>query len=227
MKASDVMTSEVISVSPGHSINHAARVMMQHHVSGLPVLDDDGKLAGMLTEGDLIRRAEIGSPDVAAVADQMDAAADTRAKAYIKSHSWCVGDVMTGSPITVDESTPIGRIAEIMMEHDIKRVPVMRDEHLVGIVSRADLLRGIVTATGDQTAEGDNAVRLAVLTRLGGDVGLSPGKVGVTVRNGWVLLWGRVDEESQRDAARVAAETVNGVKGVTNHLRIMDLPADV
>jgi len=216
MKISEIMTRKVTTVSGATGVRRAARIMLDRGVSGLPVLDDEGRLAGIVTEGDLMRRAELGMSR----ADREDISAEQRARAYVKSHSWSVADVMTTEPVTVEEDTPVGRAAALMVERGIKRLPVMREGQLVGIVSRADLLRAIATANPDATAAGDDAIRRSVLTRLCEDVGLDEDMIAVTAAGGIVHLWGSVETEAEREAARVAAETVRGVAGVDVHMRV-------
>lgn len=216
MLVGDIMTETVISISPDNAVRHAAQLMLDHHVSGLPVLDDNGKLAGMLTEGDLLRRAELGLPTSFALASQ--GSGD-----FIKSHSWRVGDIMTSPVITVDENMSIGQLAATMCNRDIKRAPVMRGDRLVGIVSRADILRGLATAPRESVATGDDAIRRAVSTRLQTELNFNPGLASVTVSDGNVHLWGRVPSENDRRAAQIVAETVEGVRGVTNSLHIIEV----
>lgn len=216
MKMHEIMTRNVATVSGATGVRHAARTMLNQGVSGLPVLDDEGGLAGIVTEGDLMRRAELGISRE----DRKLMSAEQRARAYVKSHSWSVADVMTLDPVTVEEDTPVDRAAALMVKHGIKRLPVIREGRLVGIVSRADLLRAIATARPDATAAGDDAIRRSVLTRLCEDVGLDKDRIAVTVAGGVVHLWGSVDAEPEREAARVAAETVRGVAGVDLHMRV-------
>lgn len=220
MNAKDIMTTKVVTLSLGNSIKHAAQIMLDHHVSGLPVIGDDENLIGVISEGDLLRRTELGLSRLTAP-DQPAAFAEQRAAAYVKSHSWNVGDVMTTSVVKVEEDTSIVQVAALMDEHRIKRLPVMREGKLVGIVSRRDLLRVIVIAKIDATAPGDTAIRRSVLTRLGEDTGLEGEQPSVTVSNGLVHLWGTVGSEVKRDAARVVAEGVRGVAGVADHLRVV------
>ncbi|MCA1370370.1 CBS domain-containing protein [Bradyrhizobium sp. BRP14] len=216
MLAKDIMTKKVLSVSPEHSISHAARTMLENRISGLPVCDDDGKLVGILSEGDLLRRAELGSAAwPSALPDK------TEPRAFTKRHSWRVGDVMTRPVVTVDEDVPLGHVGAMMAANQIKRIPVMRAEEMVGIISRSDILRAIAAAVPDAIAGGDEAVRRAVLARLCSDLGLDRGAVEVTVENGTVSLSGQVESEAEREAARVAAETISGAGGVRNRLRIV------
>lgn len=217
MKAKDIMTTRVVTLSPGNSVRRAAEIMLDRGVSGLPVIDDDARLVGIISEGDLMRRAEFGiRPASAATVSS----SEQRARAYVKSHSRNVGDVMSSKVVTVDEETPVNRIAALMEEHRIKRVPVTRDGKLVGIVSRRDLMRAIVVAKLDEIAPGDAALRRSVMARLGEDAGLETAKLNVTVANGIVHFWGNVSSESQRDAARVVAEGMRGVVGVVDHLHL-------
>ena len=219
MKAKDVMTVDVVSVSPDHSVRNAARIMLDHRISGLPVIDDAGRVVGIITEGDLMRRSELGAQALASV-DRQFSTEENHARAYVKSHSWKVADVMTSDPAKVDEETPLPRIAALMVERGIKRVPVMKEEHLVGIVSRTDLLRILITATFDATAPGDDAIRRSILTRLREDAGIKGGELDLTVADGLVHVSGAVSSQSERDAVRVVAEGVRGVKGFFDHLSL-------
>ncbi|AFL52510.1 CBS domain-containing protein [Sinorhizobium fredii] len=216
MLAKDIMSKNVLSLSPEHSISHAARMMLENRISGLPVCDNSGKLVGILSEGDLLRRAELGS-----AAGRGQVSDRPEPEAFIKGHSWRVGDVMTRDVVTVDEDVPLGRVAAIMAANEIKRIPVVRAGAMVGIISRSDILRTITEATPDVVAVGDEAVRRAVLARLCSDLGLDRGSIDVTIENGNVSLWGQVESEAIREAARVAAETISGAGGVRNRLRIV------
>jgi CBS domain-containing protein len=212
MRAKDVMTTSVASVTPENSVRHAAAIMIARRISGLPVLDDDHIVIGVVTEGDLMRRYELK-------ANQRDVTAgEDSARAYLRSRSWRVGDVMTRPAVTVDSDISIDRIATLMLEKGIKRVPVVSQGVLVGIVSRADLLRGLATITASPMAAGDDALRRATLTRLRQDGGISG--VEVTVRDGIVRLWGVVGSEAERDAARAIVDGIQGAIGVENHLRL-------
>jgi CBS domain-containing protein len=219
MKAKDVMTVDVVRVSPDHSVRHAAGIMLDHRISGLPVIDDAGRVVGIITEGDLMRRSELGAQALAPIDRQFNTE-ENHAGAYVKSHSWKVADVMTPDPVTVDEETPLPRIAALMAERGIKRVPVMRGQHLVGIVSRADLLRALITAKVDATAPGDDAIRRGILTRLREDAGINGDQLTLAVADGLVHVSGAVSSQSERDAVRVVAEGVRGVKGFFDHLSL-------
>jgi len=217
MKARDVMTTDVIVVGPGHGVRSAAKRMLDSGVSGLPVIGDEGQLVGILTQGDLMRRMELGAPLRSA---EEAARSGDALWSYVRDHSWCVQDVMTPRVIAVDEDTPLYRIAEIMEESKFRRVPVTRAGKLVGIVSRADLLHAIVAAPEDRAARGDASLRRAIEARLTADLGLHAPHVGVKVEGGNVILSGTVGTDAMRQAARVAAESVRGSASVTVNLSV-------
>ena len=171
MKVKDVMTTKVVTVSPDNSVKRAAGIMLDKHISGLPVVDDEGKLVGLISEGDLLRRSELGLRIIAA--PEQSASLEEMASAYVKSHAWKVADVMSNNVVTVDEEADLSHVATLMAENGIKRLPVIRNGKLVGIVSRADLLHAIATARLDDTAPGDEAIRRSIVTRLNEDIGLN------------------------------------------------------
>lgn len=219
MRAMDLMTMKVAIVSPANSVKRAAQAMLENRVSGLPVVDDERKLVGIISEGDLLRRTELQTGRISP-AQMAGMSVKQRARAYVKSHSWSVGDVMSTDVVTVDERTPISGVAALMDKHQIKRVPVVRDGELVGIISRADLLRALVVAKFDDTAPGDAAIRRSILARLGDDVGLQRSRLSVTVAKGVVHLVGSLASKEQRDAVRVVVDGVRGVTGIVDHLQI-------
>jgi len=216
MRAKDVMTAEVATVSPDNSVRQAAKLMLNHHVSGLPVIDDAGRLVGIISEGDLLRRSELGFGTFA-TQEGPRPTSDEQARAYVKGNAWRVADVMSRDLVVVDEETPLSRVATLMDEHAVKRLPVVHGAALVGVVSRADLLRAVIAARPDETARGDTAIRRSIMTRLNENTGLEGQDVTVTVDDGVVHLWGDVASQDCRTAARVAAESVRGVRSVIEH----------
>ncbi|APO76427.1 CBS/BON domain-containing protein [Rhizobium etli 8C-3] len=216
MLVKDVMMKKVVGVSPDNSVRRAAEIMLANHVSGVPVIDDAGRLVGIISEGDLLRRTELGRGAIADLGGQAFSAED-RAKAYVKSNAWRVADVMSRNPVVVEEDASLAHVSGLMQEHGIKRIPVMKKGALVGIVSRADLLKAIVTAHQDETAPGDEAIRRSISIRLSENTGLEGKDMTVTVIDGVAHLWGRVDTAECRKAARVAAENVRGVIKVVEH----------
>ena len=227
MRARDVMTTELATIEPDHTVGHAIGVMLENRVSGLPVVED-GRLVGILTEGDMMRRAEVRRFVGWDYATERAEGMEGIARDYTKGHAWSVRDVMTPDAMTVEEDTTLDVIADLMSRAAINRVPVTRDGQLVGIVSRADILRGIAEAPREEEIVGDAAIRRAVVTRLHAELGLPVGETGASVRDGHVTLYGTAASGDERTAARVAAETVNGVKGVTNNIRLLEpVNADV
>jgi len=217
MKASDVMTVGAATIRSDASAPEAARLMLQYAISGLPVVDAAGHVVGIITEGDFLRRTETGTgrphrPRWLEVLLGPGRLADE----YVHSHSRKVEEVMTRQVVTVAEETPVDEIARLMERHRIKRVPVTRDNTVVGIVSRANLLRGLARLADQAPAAtaNDLAIREQILTELDAQVWGRRAPIDVTVRNGIVQLWGPVADERVAQALRVAAENVPGVKGV-------------
>lgn len=218
MKASDVMTTDVISVDPEMKVLEAAKLMLDRRISGVPVIDKTGQLAGILTEGDMMRRAELatGRPWWLSAATS----AQEKAVSYTKGHGLKVGDVMTREVLTLQEDEPLDRIAMLFEERGIKRAPVVRHGKVVGIVSRANLLQGVV-AGKSLPGPRDEEIRSAILTRAPQEAGIRDALISVTVGNGVVHLWGNLASQEERDALRVVAETTEGVREVRDHLRLI------
>jgi CBS domain-containing protein len=219
MKARDIMTVSVVKVSPETSIAEAAKIMMTNRISGLPVVDDDGHLLGIVTEGDMLRRSEILGERPWWTAPP--APSEERAEAYVKSHSHKVGDLMTREVVTIDEDEPVDRVALLLESRGIKRVPVMKDGRMSGIVSRANLLRTLVTAGAPAVQPQDSQIRAAIMTAITRDAGVRAELVDVTVSSGVASLWGNVASEAEREAVRVIAENMRGITSVQNRIRIL------
>jgi CBS domain-containing protein len=220
MKAADIMTRRVVSVAPEASILESARLMLQHRVSGLPVIDAAGSLVGVVTEADFLRRVEVGTELKRPRWLEFIAGPGRLATEYVHSHGRKVAEVMTGEPVTVIEDTPIEDIVRLMEERRIKRLPVVRGTKVVGIVSRADLLHALASVAlgAPLAAMDDRAIRDRVLAELAKQPWAPRNLIDVTVRNGAVELCGVVTADHQREAATVVAENIAGVKKVANHL---------
>jgi CBS domain-containing protein len=216
MLAKDIMTKDVISVAPTTSVRNAALLMLANGVSGLPVIQDN-EVCGILTEGDLIRRV---GKNWAAKSD--DPNSRMGLDSYIQTHGWSVGEAMVPHVVTVAPTTDVGQIGALMVSHKIKRLPVLDDGHLVGIISRCDLLGLIIDAPAEIVAAGDDAIRLAISTRLKTDLGLGSEKVGVSVNNAKVSVVGIVDTELQRRAIRTLVENIRGVNGYVDGTSLQD-----
>jgi CBS domain-containing protein len=220
MKAKDVMTPNVITIAPDASILEALRLMLQHRISGLPVVDKNGNLAGIVTEGDFLRRAETGTERKRPRWVEFLVGPGTLAKDYVRSHARRIDEVMTPDVRTITEDSELDEVVAVMEKHRVKRVPVVRGSALVGIVSRANLLHALATVSREITpsSKTDEAIRTGVLAELGRQSWAPRHMIDVVVRNGGVELWGTVIDPDQRYAARVAAETVPGVKSVKCHI---------
>jgi len=219
MKAKDIMTRRVISISPDASILEAAHLMLQHRINGLPVIDPAGVLIGIVTEGDFLRRAEIGTerrrPRWLELVLGGRAAAD-----FTHSHGRKVEEVMSDSPYSVSEDTTLDEIVRLMERHRIKRVPVTRDAHLVGIVSRANLMRAMIpiARSAQPPAQSDLDIRSRIMTEMDTQKWAPVALVEVTVNKGVVDLWGTILDERDRTALKGLAENVPGVKAVNDHM---------
>ncbi len=220
--AAEIMTQPVKTVKADATIDEAIAIMLEARVSGLPVVDDDGLLVGLVSEGDFLARAEIGTAARKARWIEFLLGPGQNAQRYVMSHSRRVREVMTHDVVTVQESTSITEIVRLMEKRHIKRVPVVSGGFVVGIVSRANLLRALAARRQHDAREGacggDGALRDAVVTELREQSFVSTANVEIAVDCGIVTFTGAIVDERQRDALRVAAENVPGVKGVVDKL---------
>lgn len=220
MKVSDVMTPKVISVVPSDRIADAIRLMLDNRISGLPVIDAAGRLVGMVTEGDLLRRAETGTTRHRARWLQFLLSPGRLADEYVHTHGRRVDEVMTCDVVTAAEATSLDTVVQLMERHGIKRLPVVRDGKVIGIVSRANLLHALV-AVGD-APERNGALDAVIRQRILDEIEREPWgprySIDVVVRDGRVDLWGSLFEERERQALRVVAENVPGVREVHDHM---------
>ncbi len=220
MRVADIMTANVLTLNPSSSVRHAAELMLRQSVSGMPVVDDEGAVVGMLSEGDLLRRAELGACFIEAARQGWEHGDPS---AFVHTHSWKVGDVMSAPVIAVTEKTPLSEIAQLFLEKGIKRVPVLRDGKLVGLVSRADLLKCLGEDHNEHVAAGDEALKRAVGARLRQHAVL-PLQPTITVKDGIVHLWGSLPSEADRQAVRVIIEGIGGVGGLDDHMTVAASP---
>jgi CBS domain-containing protein len=223
MRAHQIMTRPVITVTPETPIVETANIMLQRHVSGLPVVDGSGKLVGIVSEGDFMRRSEIGTQRRRGRWLKLILGPGKAATDFVHEHGGKVGEVMTPEPLTVTEDTALEEIVRLMEKHGVKRLPVVRGEQIVGIVSRANLLQAVASMARqipDPTADDDH-IRNRIIDALEKN-DWCPFGLGVIVRDGIVHLSGVITEERSRQAAIVAAENVAGVKKVHDHLCWVD-----
>jgi len=220
MNVKDIMSSPALSVGSDSSITQAIELMLTKHISGLPVLDTEGRLVGIVTEGDFLRRAETGTQRQRPRWLEFLMGPGKIASEYTQSHGSKVAEVMTSDVRTVGEDTDLEKIVELMEKHRIKRVPVIRDDRIVGIVTRSNLMHAMVsmarsTPPGPQS---DDVIREQLLAELKKQEWAPISMTNVVVRDGIVELWGAIIDERQRAALKVAAENVPGVKAVKDHL---------
>src|SRR6516162_3849640 len=222
MKAADVMVSAVISVRPNVRVEEVASILLANRISAVPVIDDQDELLGIVSEGDLMRRAEAGTERSRAWWLEYLTGKQALAAEYVKSHSHKVTDVMTRSVITATPETPLAEIAVLLEKNRIKRVPIVQNGKVVGIVSRANLLQalaGMPAKNAATASANDSQIRDQVLSRLNGEL-WRPSMLNVTVRDGSVDLWGFVTSDDEKMATRIAVESIPGVKTINDHLTV-------
>ncbi|RQH02788.1 CBS domain-containing protein [Paraburkholderia dinghuensis] len=218
MRALDVMTTNVVTVKPDMTVRDAAALLVERHISGAPVVDAGGRLVGIISEGDLLRRVELGT-DKTRRGRWLDFfAARADADAYVKSHANRVEDVMTHDVICVGEEESLSKIATIMETRGVKRVPILRDGQVVGIVSRSNLLQALASrAPEPETVSAtDREIREQLMSELEGRPWSFAGR-NLVVEDGVVHLWGIFSSMEAVQAVRVAAERIPGVRSVEDH----------
>lgn len=220
MKARDIMSSRVVSIAPEATVLEAVNLMLQHHISGLPVVDKAGALVGIVTEGDFLRRAETGTQRKRPRWLEFIVGPNTLAEDYVRSHGRRVEEVMTREPVTIGEDTSLDEVVRIMERRRVKRLPVVRGRQVVGIVSRANLLHALASVGGalPEPAQSDAEIRARVAAELDKQLWAPVALIDVVVRNGVVELWGSITEAKQGEALKVCCENIPGVKGVVSHL---------
>lgn len=223
MKVGEVMSRGVISIAPETSLQQAARLMLRYDLSGFPVLDH-GRLVGIVTEGDFLRRAEIGAERHHAGLLERIAGPGAMAEEYVAAHGRTVGEVMTREVITIGRDAPLAQAAALMQQHHIKRLPVVKGDAVIGVISRSNLVHAFLVGCATDAAAplDDRAIRARLLAELDREPWVPHHAVHATVENGVVDLLGLIRDERQRVALRVAAENIPGVKEVRDHLRLLD-----
>jgi CBS domain-containing protein len=220
MKVKDVMTRKVLSIEPDVSVLQAVRSMLQNKISGLPVVDANGTLVGIVTEGDFLRRTETTTERRRPRWLEFLVGPGRLADEYVHTHASKVSAVMTPDPYTVTEDTPLEDVVQLMEKHRIKRLPVVRGKSLVGIVSRANLLHALASLAPNSpaAAPADGVIRERLLAELERQKWAPLGFLNVVVQKGVVELWGSITDERERQALIVAAQNIAGVKDVRDHL---------
>jgi CBS domain-containing protein len=227
MRAKDVMSDQIVCVDVKESVFDAAELLLGARISAAPVTDDKGAIVGIVSEADLIRRAEIGTADSKTWLGHLLDSKASSARDFVAAQTKRVADVMTKDVVTANEDATLRELVDLMERHNVKRIPIVRDGAVVGIVSRADLLAALLSREPDTQLlqPADKVLRQNVVDALQNRLWTSRWPVNVYANDGVVHLWGFVQGKDVRNAYRVAAENVPGVRRVKNHLRTM--PASV
>ena len=220
MKVSDVMTRTPVTTGPDESLEDAVNLMLKTRVSGLPVVDAKGAVVGILTEGDLLRRVELGTARHPAGWLATFLAPGRAARDYIRTHGRKVGEIMTTDVVSASADTPLSEVVALMETQQIKRLPVLEKGRLIGIVSRADLLRALTRLLPDRcvVATSDVELRKRVLAEVAKHPWAPRANVDATVEDGVVELRGAVTDDQERVGLRVVAENTPGVRAVHDRL---------
>src|SRR5262245_10179286 len=222
MKAKDIMVMKVMTVGPEATVRQVANILFQNRISALPVVDEHGRLVGIVSEGDLARRAELETDDRRSWWLELFArkSKENLAVKYVKSHARTVKDIMTRSVITAKPAMSLRDIAALLEKNRIKRVPIVAKGRVVGIVSRANLVQALASLREEDQpgTTSDSMIRKKVMMRLKSERWSKHALLSATVEDGTVKLWGIVNSEAEKGATRVAAEQVAGVRAIENNL---------
>lgn len=223
MKASDVMTRTVITIKEHASVAEALRLMLGKAISGLPVVDNEDRLVGIITEGDLLRRAELATGRQIARWKNLFGSWFA-AKEYVRTHARSVGSVMTREILCIAEDTPLPTIVRIMEEGHVKRLPVTKDGKVIGIVSRRDILQPLSSLVDPPLAgcASDASIQRQIERELAAQPWYPSQNICVEVENGTVILSGAVSGFEQRDALRVLIENISGAREIKDQLLVLD-----
>lgn len=228
MRAHEIMSRHVITVSANTPATAAIRLMLSHHISGLPVIDTKRRLIGILSESDFLRRVEIGTEKRRGRWLALLAGRDQMALDFVRQHGRKVSEIMSPDPITISEDTSLEQIVRLMESHNVKRFPVMHGGEVVGMVTRADFLVAIANRSLDAKSysDDDNQIRGAVVAALS-HVSWRPCALNVSVHEGMVVLRGTVKSDNDRRATIVCVENVPGVNRVEDQLsKVSDPPPE-
>ena len=219
MNAADIMVKDVVSVGPETPVREVALLMLERRISGVPVVDGEGRILGIVSEGDLIRRPEIDTDHAPTGWLGLFLSDEERARDFIKSHGRKAGEVMTQPALWTGPDTPLAEIVRLMERHRVKRLAIVEHGKLAGLVTRADLLRAMVAhRDAAPAASNDQEVRERVDRMLRDEDWADSAYVYVRVEGGVAHLWGTVESASQREALMIAVRGVPGVKDVEAHL---------
>ena len=220
MLARDIMTTSVVTSGLDTPVSEIAKTLLDNRISGVPIVDENGKLVGIVSEGDLMRRPDLGTEHHRSWWLALFGNADRTAE-YIKSHGQKARDVMTSDVMTVDTDTAVGDIASVLEKNRIKRVPVLKDGELVGLVSRANLLHALTSRDRGKTVSGgDASIRSALMSAMK-EAGLQTHLINLVVADGVVHVYGILRSETEKIAVRVAADNVDGINGLEDETSVL------
>jgi CBS domain-containing protein len=219
MQVSQAMSTKVITIQPDASIAEAIDLMLGSHVSGLPVVDREGTLVGLLSEGDLLRRAELGTQKPRARWIEVLLGPGKAAETYVQTHGRKVEELMTADPIAIAPGADLSEAVDLLNRHKIKRLPVTLEGRVVGILTRADLLRALAKLLpAEREGVPDAAIRSSILSQLEAQAWAPTALIEIGVRDGIVTLSGTILDDRERAALRVIAENTPGVRSVEDQL---------
>ena len=219
MKAADIMVKDVVSVRPEASVREVASLMLERRISGVPVVDSERRVLGIVSEGDLIRRPEIGTYTSPTGWLTVFLSQEESARDFVKTHGLLAAEVMSRPAICVAPQTPLADIVQLLDRHRVKRLPVVEHGKLAGLVTRADLLRALVARQAiPPIGSGDQEIRDRIEAILRSEVWAPSAFINVQVSEGVVQLWGMVNSTAQRDALVLAARGTPGVREVHQHI---------
>jgi CBS domain-containing protein len=222
MFAKDIMTPQVITVSPDTSVQEIATLLIEKRISGVPVIDKNGDLVGLVSEGDLVHRIRGDDEQPRSWWLSLLGTPDDTPHAYLKSHGRVAADVMTRDLITARPITSVSKLAELLERNRIKRIPILDGTKLVGIVSRANILQALVSREGElpQVGNKDENIRSSILKEIGAHNWANGAALNIIVSGGAVECWGYVDNAAAKKAVCLAAQNTQGVRSVEDNIAV-------
>jgi CBS domain-containing protein len=226
MNASDVMTQPVITITPDASVIEIARLLAQKNISAVPVVDGVGAMVGIVTEGDLLRRRELGTERHRHPIAALVVMNRVLEEEYVRSHASRAEDIMRRNVICAAPDASLSEVVDLLEKHGVKRVPIVEGGKVVGIVSRADLIRALaaIEPASAPAHVSDRKIRRQLIKELSRHDWSRYHGNKVTVGHGIVHFWGLVQSAAEVEALRVAAETIPGVRGVRDHTVMIPTP---
>jgi CBS domain-containing protein len=220
MKAGDIMTRRIIAIHDDTAVDEAVRLMLQDDISALPVVDRAGKALGIVSEGDLLRRAETGTEMHRPRWLEFLVGPGRLSEEYVRTHARCVSEIMTRDLVSVTEDTDLSEVVRLMERKRVKRVLVMRGERLIGLITRSNLLQALARLASEAkpTPQSDQAIRDGIAAEMAKLKWMPRASVNPIVQDGVVDLHGTIFDDRERDALKVLCENVPGVKQIRDHL---------